>query len=118
MKRRILIIDDDVEILDTLEFALTEEGFEVVTATCGEQALAAAAEGELHAAITDLRMDGMSGQDTLAGLKRLQPGLRVLVMTGYATCEAAAECEMLGACGVLRKPFDLEDLLSMLAPSN
>jgi DNA-binding NtrC family response regulator len=113
-KRRILIIDDDVTILETLEVALTDEGFDVITADCGERALAAAAEGELYAAITDLRMAGMSGQDTVAALKRIHPTLPVVVMTGYASGEAASECQILGVSAVLQKPFRLEQLLSML----
>jgi DNA-binding NtrC family response regulator len=112
--RRVLLVDDDPDILDTLEYAIGSEGFEVVKASSGEAAIEAARRGAFGAAVTDLKMPGMSGLETMAVLKTLQPALPVVVITGFATGETLDECRRLGACGFIRKPFKLEELLGLI----
>jgi DNA-binding NtrC family response regulator len=113
-KGRILVVDDDEAILETLEDALSIGGFEVITADRGASAVEAARREDFSLAITDLKMPGMSGLETLAALRDVQPSLPVLVMTGFASGGTASECKKLGALGILRKPFKLEELFRVV----
>ncbi len=113
-KGRILVVDDDEAILETLEDALSIGGFEVITADRGASAVEAARRGGFSLAITDLKMPGMSGLETLAALRDVQPSLPVVVMTGFASGGTASECTKLGALGILRKPFKLEELFRVV----
>jgi DNA-binding NtrC family response regulator len=113
-KGRILVIDDDEAILETLEDALSIDGFEVTTTDRGASAVEAARQGGFNLAITDLKMPGMSGLETLAALRDVQPSLPVIVMTGFASGGTTSECTKLGAFGLLRKPFKLEELLRVI----
>lgn len=110
-RRRVLVIDDELEIRETLDTFLSWEGYEVVTAESGEAAVERAKEAPFHLAITDLRMSGMNGAETVGALKRIRPGIAVIVVTGYASDEAAVRCWAEGAFQIIRKPFQLEELL-------
>jgi two-component system response regulator PilR (NtrC family) len=113
-RRRVLVVDDDRDILDTLEVALNMQDLDVVTADCGANAVEVARRGGLDVAITDLKMPGMSGLETLAALKRIQPSLPVIVVTGFASGGTVRECTRLGAFGFIRKPFKLEELFAIV----
>jgi DNA-binding NtrC family response regulator len=112
--KRVLVVDDDPDILDTLEFAVGAEGFDVVKASSGEVAVEAAKRTLFNIAITDLKMPGMSGLETMTVLKRIQPALPVIVITGFASEDTLDECRRLGACGFIRKPFKLDDLFTVI----
>ena len=111
---RLLVIDDEEEVRDVLEFILSREGFEVLTASSGMMALELAREHPFDLAITDIRMPGMNGLETLTALKQIDPLLEVIVLTGYASEQTASECVKLGAYGYLRKPFELDDLRTVV----
>jgi CheY-like chemotaxis protein len=103
----ILVVDDDARLLEVLVDILLEEGYRVLTAGDGEQALAlegAHAEG-IDLLLTDVLMPRMNGVDLWARFRDRRPQARVLFMSGYADGTA------LGATGtVLRKPCDRETL--------
>lgn len=113
-KRRVLVIDDEPDIRETLDTVLSWEGYEVDTAECGEAAIEQAKGGEFDLAITDLRMPGMGGDETVATLKRMKPDLAIIVTTGYASDEAAVRCEREGALGIIRKPVEIDALLELV----
>ncbi|WP_437964839.1 response regulator [Sorangium sp. So ce260] len=113
-RQRVLVIDDEPAIRETLDTFLSWEGYEVATAESGEAAVKQAKEEQFDLAITDLRMPGMAGDETVAALKRLHPNLPVIVVTGYASDEAAMRCSKEGAIRIVRKPVQLEDLLSLV----
>ena len=113
-KPRILVIDDDDALLDTLSLALSSEHFEVTTASNGLAALDALRRDGFDVAITDLKMPGMSGVETLQALKRNNPSLPVIVITGFASPGTTSSCETLGAFGLLLKPFSLAELFSVV----
>ena len=89
---RVLVIDDDDALLGVLEMILTLEGHEVSLANCGPAALELARAGHFDVALTDLRMPGMSGIETLAALKKVDPMLPVIVVSAHISAEATAEC--------------------------
>ena len=111
---RLLVIDDEEDIREMLEFVLASDGFSVVTADGGLAALEIAEERRFDVAITDMKMPDMDGLETLAALKKLDATLEVIVVTGYASEQTAAECIKLGAYAYLRKPFEVADLLALI----
>lgn len=111
---RLLVIDDEEDLRDMLEFILVGDGFDVVSVDGGEAALAEARGRSFDLAITDMKMPGMNGMETLTALKELDPSIQVIVVTGYASEQTAAECMKRGAYGYLRKPFELDDLRALI----
>ena len=111
---RLLVIDDEEDLREMLEFIFSGAGFEVATADGGLAALAQARLRRFDLAITDLKMPGMNGIETLTALKELDPSIEVIVLTGYASEQTAAECMKRGAYGYLRKPFELDDLRALI----
>ncbi len=113
-RRVVLVVDDEADIRDVLAFELGREGFEAATAASGLDALAAARGRHFDLAITDLKMPGMDGIATLEGLKAIDPSIRVLIATGYASEQTRARCMASGACGYIQKPFDLDEILAVV----
>ncbi|WP_437987234.1 response regulator [Sorangium sp. So ce117] len=111
---RVLVIDDEPDIRETLDTFLSFEGYEVATAATGEAAVEQVQGEPFDLVITDLRMPGMGGDETLAALKRLHPNLPVIVVTAHASDTAAARCMKEGALWIVRKPVDLDDLLRLV----
>jgi two-component system, response regulator RegA len=109
---RMLLVDDDEVFRERLAQALRQRGQEVVTAADGDEAVRAAGDGTLAAAVVDLRMPGMSGTELVPQLLRLQPKLRVVVLTGYGSIASAVEAMRLGAHNYLSKPADADDVLA------
>jgi two-component system response regulator PilR (NtrC family) len=108
---RLLVIDDEEDIRETLALVFGREGWLVTTAESGEAAVHEAEHRRFDVALTDLRMPGMSGADTITALRSIQPRLPIVVATGYASEETAADCFRRGAVDYVRKPFDLAELM-------
>ena len=107
-----LLVDDDEVFRERLASALRQRGQEVVTAPDGDEAMQVAARGKLAAAVVDLRMPGMSGTELVPHLLRLQPNLRIVVLTGYGSIASAVEAMRLGAHNYVSKPADADDVLA------
>ncbi|MSP59712.1 MAG: response regulator [Myxococcales bacterium] len=114
-RKAILIVDDELDIRELLAFELDRLGYDVEVAEHGQAAVEAAQRRRFDLAITDLKMPVMGGIETLRALKAIDPSIAVLIATGYATEEIEDECRSGGACGTLRKPFDLIDLFELIA---
>jgi two-component system response regulator RegA len=110
--RRILIVDDDATFRTRLGRALSERQFEVHLADGADAALRIARAETLDSAVVDLRMDGPSGLELLKSLKRIQPELRVVILTGYGSIATAVEAMRLGATNYVSKPADVDDILA------
>lgn len=110
-KKRILIVDDELIILKSLQMGLTHHGYEVDTAMSGGEALVLLERHGYNLLITDLLMEGMSGMELLKKAKELKPDLAVCLITGYADLASAIDALRLGADDYLVKPCDLEELL-------
>jgi DNA-binding NtrC family response regulator len=109
---RILIVDDDRQMRTVCERVLAKAGYEVSCAETGDEGLAAIrnAPGSIDVLLLDQLLPGMSGMEVLAQLQALFPALPVIIMTGSATEESAAELKGKGACNCLAKPFTPEQL--------
>jgi two-component system, response regulator FlrC len=108
---RILVVEDDSALSEALSDTLALSGYEVVTATDGEQALARLDASRVDMVLTDVQMRPMDGRTLLRNLRQRFNDLPVLVMTAYGTVEQAVEAIKLGAVDYLAKPFEVDDLL-------
>src|SRR5436190_10652000 len=109
---RILIVDDDPGQRSLLESFLRGQGFQIVTATSAEQALATLRGGGFNMMISDVRMPGMTGLETLRRARQEHAVLPVLLVTAYADIRDAVGAMRDGAVNYLAKPIDLDELLA------
>ncbi len=112
--KAVLVVDDDKNQRGMLEFALKDRGYKVVTVDSGALAIEQARKQKFDAAICDIMMPGVNGVAALAQLKKIQPGLKVIMATAYATTALAAASMKGGATGYIAKPYDLQELFAML----
>ncbi len=105
MTDRILVIDDEQELCESLQLVLADEGFEVYTARSGEEALDLVEERPVDIVLSDLRMPGVSGLDLLPQLRRKIPGATMILMSAYGSEKLALEAIKRGAYDYIAKPF-------------
>src|SRR5262245_51571960 len=108
----ILIVDDDAGQRSLLESFLKTQGFNTVTVSSGEQALAVLGQRDLDLIVSDVRMPGISGLEMLRRVRVEHPTLPVLLVTAYADIREAVGAMRDGAVNYLQKPIDLDELLS------
>ncbi|MBC7857077.1 MAG: response regulator [Pirellulaceae bacterium] len=109
--RRVLVVDDDAEIIDTVQFALKQKGYEVLIARDGNQGLAMAEKDGPDLVILDMMMPKRSGFLVLEKLKTLGNTVKVIMITANEGSRHKAYAEMLGVHEYLRKPFAMDKLL-------
>jgi two-component system response regulator AtoC len=107
--KRVLIADDEINIRRVLEAILRRDGYEVVTAANGLEALAGMNRG-VHTVITDLKMPGLDGMGLLRKLSIEYPDVPVVMITAHGSVENAVEAVKLGAFDYIEKPFDQEQI--------
>ena len=113
-KIKILIVDDEVRLINTLKQRLTLRNFDVTTANNGKDALEIAKKQDFELALLDLKMPGMDGDRLLELLKHHDPFIEVVILTGHGSLESAVHCSKLGSCGYLQKPCETRELLHVL----
>jgi DNA-binding NtrC family response regulator len=111
---RILLVDDEVLIRETLAEYLTQEGFRVTATASGEEALDLAEKHPYAIAICDMQLPGIDGLETLDRLQQLSPEISVLLITAFATVENAVEAFQRGAHDYLMKPILLDEVLGKI----
>ena len=111
---RVLIIDDMERYRTSLQWLLKQEGFEAESAGSGEEALGLLAKVPFDVVLLDLRMPGMGGMDALPKIKSLAPTAQVIILTGHASVDFAAETIKLGAADFLVKPCPVKDLIGTI----
>jgi DNA-binding NtrC family response regulator len=111
---RLLLVDDEEELVSYLEKRFTNQGFDVTGVTSGEAALAVAEEQVFDMAVVDLKMPGMDGLQVIHGLKELQPFLQAVVLTGHGTIDTAFKSGQEHAYRFLQKPFKFDRLVEIL----
>ncbi len=107
----ILIVDDEKNYLLVLSAVLEEEGYEVLTAVSGAEALEILSSSEPALVLTDMKMPGMDGIELLERIKTRDPDLPVIMMTAHGTVDKAVEAMQKGAYTYILKPFDNERLI-------
>jgi DNA-binding NtrC family response regulator len=111
---RILIVDDEVAIRKALERFLGGLGYEVFVAANGEDALSLLEKEAVDLALVDLVMPKIDGIEFIKRMKKLQPSVVPIVLTGFGTITSAVEAMKAGAYHYLTKPFELDDIASLL----
>ncbi|MBN8709907.1 MAG: response regulator [Verrucomicrobia bacterium] len=102
--RKVLIVDDEPLVRETLDYCLNDE-YDVTAAASGEEAIELSKQADFPVVLLDLRMDGISGLETLRRLKQLHAMQNVVILTAYESTESAIEALNLGAYSYLTKPF-------------
>lgn len=115
MSGRVLLVDDEESLRITLAANLELEGFEVVEASSGEEALSAAQGQSFDIVLTDIRMPGMNGIELFRRLKAANPHLPVVLMTAFANEDLVDDGLRNGAFTLLSKPFDLDHAARVLS---
>jgi len=110
MTRRILVIDDDNSFRRVLEYNLQEEGYEVLSASSGEDGLVLFEEHHPELVITDMKMSGISGFDVLKAVKRQSPDTLVIIITAFGAVDKAVKAMKLGAYDYVTKPMNRDEL--------
>ena len=109
----ILVVDDDDAIRDVVSTLLAEEGYEVVTAASGEEALAVLDHGEPSLVMLDMRMPVMDGWQFAEQLRQRFDG-RVPVVVMTAAVDAAKRAEQVSAAAAVSKPFELDEMVRLV----
>ena len=113
-RTRILIVDDEEIVRESLSAWLEKDGYTLATAPDGETALERIRGERWSILLVDLKMPGIDGLQVLEQARTLQPEAASVIMTAYATVDTAVEAMKLGAYDYLVKPFDPEELSLMI----
>ncbi|MEO8382726.1 MAG: sigma-54 dependent transcriptional regulator [Acidobacteriota bacterium] len=108
---RILIVDDEEVLRDVLDAVLRREGFDIVTAASGEEALSVLDTDEIDLVILDVMLPGISGIDTLRSMRISNPHLPVIVITAFSSIDGAIDAMKQGAFHYIPKPFKNEEVV-------
>jgi two-component system NtrC family response regulator len=108
--RKILLVDDDQSLRKILAFNLEQEGYSIIEASDGEQALKLCNEHDPDLVITDIKMPGMDGVELLKEIKRRDIEKLVIVITAFGTVDSAIEAMKLGAYDYITKPFNRDEM--------
>jgi DNA-binding NtrC family response regulator len=111
---RIIIVDDDEGIRETLAAILQEEGYQVDTAESGREAIVKTNAKFYNLALIDIRLPDIEGIDLLKEIKETVPRIRKIIITGYPTLQNAIEAVNSRADAYVLKPFDMEKVLKLI----
>jgi DNA-binding NtrC family response regulator len=113
-KARILIVDDDPIVRDSLGQWFDSEGYRVDTISSGREALERIDRERWDLALLDIRMPGMDGIELQGRLREIDPDMPLIIMTGYASVETAVQALKNGAYDYITKPFDPDELVHLV----
>ena len=114
-KEKILAIDDEQVVLDSLEKILTSQAYRVATTLKGGEGIYWALTRSYDLVLSDIRMPDISGMHVLRDIKRQKPSLPVVIITGYASVRSAVQAMQLGAADYIEKPFTPDQLLKTVS---
>lgn len=107
----VLIVDDEITIIESLKGILSDDGFEVMHAFNGYEALKKIEAGSPDIVLLDIWMPGMDGIETLKEIKKITPSLPVVMITGHGTIESAVDATKSGAYDFLEKPLSIDKVM-------
>lgn len=114
MPNKALVIDDDANTLELMQFQLEREGFQVTIADCGTKGLEFIDEFEFDIILTDLNLPDINGMEMVKRCKTLAPDTEIIMVTGFGSTEKAVEATKAGAFYYVEKPIDFDDLLVLI----
>ena len=111
MKKRILAIDDEKIVLDSITKVLGEEGFDVTTTSDAAEGIWIAVNESCDLVLTDIRMPGTDGFKVIRDIRRAGKSVPIVMITGYASVSSAVQAMKLGATNYIEKPFTPDQLV-------
>ncbi|GAB4178508.1 MAG: sigma-54 dependent transcriptional regulator [Calditrichia bacterium] len=114
MTGKILIVDDEHSVRESLSNWLEEEGYEIYSAETAEEATSILAEQDVNLILLDIRLPGMNGLEFQKQIRQKQPDLIIIIMTAFASVDSAVEALKQGAYDYIVKPFDPDELTNII----
>jgi len=114
MKGQILLVDDNEEFLDSTRDVLDDEGYDIVTATSGEEGIELAGSQTFDVILMDIKMPGMNGVESFIEIKRCNPKVKVIMVTAYTVEDLMRQALKENAHTFLRKSVNMEQLLDLV----
>ena len=114
MVKSVLVVDDEQNFVNLLDWFLSKRGYEVRTALNGDEALKLVEKASPDLALLDIRMGPVSGLSLLGEMKQRWPDITVIMMTAYPTSDSRSQAFGKGAVAYFTKPMDLEELLKTI----
>jgi Response regulator containing CheY-like receiver, AAA-type ATPase, and DNA-binding domains len=114
MNETILVVDDEESICKSLKAILSEEGYQVLVAGSGEDAVKIVEEEMPQLVLLDIWLPGMDGLETLKAIKKISPQALVIIMSGHGTIETAVKATKLGAFDFIEKPLSLDKIIILV----
>ena len=114
MKDAILVVDDEESICQSLKAILSDEGYQVLVAGSGEEAVKIVEEEMPQLVLLDIWLPGMDGLETLKAIKKIIPEVLVIIMSGHGTIETAVRATKLGAFDFIEKPLSLDKIIILV----
>ena len=115
LKGRILIVDDELVVRDSLQKWFDSEGYDAGAVSSGREALFAVQQKQYDLVLLDIKMPGMDGMELQKKLREVDSDLTVVIMTGYASVETAVEALKMGAYDYITKPVDPDELVHLVS---
>ena len=112
--KRILIIDDDIDMCQLLSHYLQRKGFETDSANTGNKGIAKFTENKFDVVLCDFRLGDMDGRKVLQKIKSINPGVVVIIITGYSDVKMAVEVMRYGAFDYITKPLIPEEVINFI----
>jgi DNA-binding NtrC family response regulator len=113
-RKRVMIVDDEPIVGERLKASLELAGFTVDAFVSSEDALRKLREEDYDILVTDLKMSAPDGMEILRTVRQIRPGIKSVVITGFATTETAEQAALSGAVEFITKPFKISELKSLL----
>lgn len=113
-EKKILVVDDDQDGLQLLDFALKSKGWQIVTASMGNAALELFKKENFDLVLLDLRLPDINGLEVMKKIKEISPEIEVIIISGYSSVDKAVEATKEGAFYFIEKPIDLERLFILV----
>jgi DNA-binding response OmpR family regulator len=111
---KVLLVDDESEFVSTLAERLYLRGFHATTAHDGEDAIRTVLEEKLDLIVLDIKMPGLSGIEVLKEIKKIEPQLPIILLTGHGSTKEGMEGMKYGAYDYLMKPVDINELIQKI----
>jgi DNA-binding NtrC family response regulator len=112
---RILIVDDEEELVSALVERLNLRGFQAIGVTTGIEALEYLEDGDCDVVLLDVKMPGLGGLEVIRRIKDMRPRLQVVLLTGHGSVKSVEDGMALGAFDYLMKPVKIDSLVRILA---
>ena len=115
MRAKILLVDDNEDFLDSIKDVLETEGYQVITAANGEDAVVLAGSQHFDIVLMDIKMPGINGVESFLKMKAQNPDVQVILVTAYSLDDLISQAKDEGVLAILSKPLDMPILLKTIA---